>query len=318
MQNVSACDHVCGANACPGRLDSGPIVLSDALRRYESEAEQGSVETGRYRLTYSVWGAGPPLVFIHGVSDVSRSFVQVISRLSAHFRCVAYNLPLGHGDGANLSRYRHEDLVADLWALLDHLKLDRAYVLGSSFGSTVALRALRERPDRLPRGILQGGLAYRPLRTIERVFTSLLRWLPGPTANLPRRERMLELVHKGPFAGRTDDVWRAYVEWTGESRLKTLGYQAKWLHSLDLRPDLPHIRQPVLLLHGDRDRVIPRPFADVLLGGLPAAGLVVLDGAGHVPYYTHPEAMAEVVRQFLTPPGAQCQQLVTPSEASRA
>jgi pimeloyl-ACP methyl ester carboxylesterase len=307
MHDASPCGQTCGAGeqgSCPALAGcpQGRIALEEALGRFEREAARGVCDTGRCRLRYYSWGGGPPLVFIHGVSDVSRSFVQVISRLSAHFRCVAYDLPSGHGDGARLSRYRHDDLVADLWALLDHLKIERSYVLGSSFGATVALRAMRQRPERLPRGVLQGGLAYRPLRVAERVFAWLFRRLPGPTARLPRRERLLELVHQEPFEGRAPEVWRAYVEWTGQARLRALGHQAGWLHRLDLRPDLPHIRQPVLLVHGDRDSTVPRAHAEMLLAGLPSAGLAVIEGAGHVPYYSHPEALAEVVRQFLTPP----------------
>lgn len=282
------------------------VRLSDAMTRFEREARHGRVDTGRYRLPYYIWGDGPPLVFIHGVSDVSRSFVLVISRLAAHFRCIAYDLPLGHRDGARLHRYEHGHLVDDLWALLNHLQVERSYVLGSSFGSTVALAAMRQQPHRIPRAILQGGLAHRPLRPIERAFTWVFRHLPGPTARLPRRERMLELAHRKPFADQADEVWRAYVAWTGESRLAALGHQARLLHRVDLRPELPHIRQPVLLIHGDRDVVIPRRHAEVLLNGLPAAGMVVLEGSGHVPYYTHPEAMAEVVRRFLTPPAPDC------------
>jgi pimeloyl-ACP methyl ester carboxylesterase len=281
-------------------------VLAEALARFDREAQTDSCDTGRYRLNYSTWGAGPPLVFIHGASDTRRSFVMLQSRLSAHLRCVAYDLPSGHGDGARLRRYRHDDLVADLWALLDHLGHERAYLYGSSFGSTVVLRAMRERPDRVPRGIVQGGLAYRPLRRAERVLTWLFRWLPGPTGKLPRRERLLELVHKEPFAGRPEEVWRAYVDWTGQARLKALGHQARWLDGLDLRAELAHIRQPVLIVHGDRDMVVRQLHAEVLQAGLPSAGLAVLEGAGHVPYYTHPEALAELVRRFLTPPGQGC------------
>ena len=56
------------------------------------------------------------------------------------------------------------------------------------------------------------------------------------------------------------------------------------------------------LISGDQDRVVPRCYDDVLLHGLPNAGRVVLEGCGHVPSYTHPEVLAEVIRQFLTPP----------------
>ena len=305
MHNDSTCGPVseCGTSGCHDHA-TGPIVLREVLDRFEREATLGVCDTGRYRMPYYVWGQGPPLVLIHGVADTSQSFRLVISRLSAHFRCIAYTLPQGTEDGARLWSYRHADLVSDLWALFAHLRLDRAYVLGSSFGSTIALASMRQHPERIPRAILQGGTARRRLRFLERLVTFWLRFFPGSMAKLRRREQILGLVHRPCFEGLPEEVYRAFVDWTGEARLAAFGHQARWLNRVDLRADLPHISQPVLLLHGDRDSVIPRRHADELLTGLGSAGLVVLEGAGHVPCYTHPEAMAEVIRQFLTPPGA--------------
>jgi 3-oxoadipate enol-lactonase len=299
--------QVCPATAtCAAHTAAGPIRLEEALAAFERDARRGALDTGRYRMPYFVWGSGPPLVFVHGVADTSRSFVLLISRLAARFRCVAYDLPSGHGDGARLGRYRHEDLAADLLALTDHLGLERSYLYGSSLGTTVVLRALRAAPGRYPRAILQGGLARRPLRRLTRALAWLARRLPGATRQLPRRERVLAKVHGPPFAGRPPEVWRAYVEWTGEARIGALGHQAAWLHQLDLREELPHVRQPVLLVHGERDAVTPRAYAEVLRQGLPSAGLAVIEGCGHVPYYTHPELLAELITRFLTPPGAEC------------
>src|SRR5262245_37091663 len=296
----------CGHTPCATCPASAPLTLAEAQARFEREAQRGVCDTGRYRMGFYSWGAGPPLVFVHGVADTSRSFLLPIARLSAQFRCVAYDLPSGHGDRARLGRYTAELLVDDLLALLDHLGLSRAYLLGSSFGSTVALRALRAAPQRLPRAVLQGGLAYRPLRRAERFLAWLARRAPGPMTRVPKRERLLELVHRHAFEGRGAEVWRAYVDWTGGARIRAPGAPAPWLHRTDLRALLPEVRQPVLLVVGERDTVVREAHADVLLEGLPNAGKAVIAGCGHVPSYTHPEALAEAVRGFLTPPGAAC------------
>jgi pimeloyl-ACP methyl ester carboxylesterase len=74
------------------------------------------------------------------------------------------------------------------------------------------------------------------------------------------------------------------------------------LDQVDTRPLLRQIRQPILLVCGERDTVVPGHFQDVLLEGLPNGGRVTIQGCGHVPSYTHPEAFSEVIRQFLTPP----------------
>src|SRR5438876_896876 len=106
------------AMACtPGE----PISLAEALRRFEKEAVRGVCHTDRYHCAYSLWGDGPPLLFIPGLSDDSRSFVLLSAILAGRFRCIAYNLPTGLGDGARLGRYTHADLVENVFALLDHV-----------------------------------------------------------------------------------------------------------------------------------------------------------------------------------------------------
>src|SRR5262249_27679404 len=163
-----------------------PIDLAETVKRFEGEATRGICDTGRYRMPYFVWGSGPPLVIIHGLSDTAESFIQPVSRLSSHFRCIAYDLPgTVPGDGARPRRLAHDDLVADLFALLNHLDLPRAYLLGSSFGSTIAIKALHQRPDRLPRAILQGALAHRRLRRVERALAWIGRYVPLSMARVP-------------------------------------------------------------------------------------------------------------------------------------
>jgi pimeloyl-ACP methyl ester carboxylesterase len=292
-----ACVDTCAAH--PPTIT--PVDLKGALARFEREAVRGTCDTSRYRMPYYTWGAGPPLVFVHGVCDSSRSFLLTISQLAAHFRCIAYDLPAGKGDGAVLRRYSHDDLASDFWALFDHLGLKQSYVLASSFGATIALKALAARPERLPRAILQGGLAARRLRRAELFLVRLGRFLPGQAGWLPWREKVLRAVNKGLFDHRPPEVWRYFIDCTARPRVAAFAYQALWLHATDVRPLLPQIQQPVMLVCGDRDRVVPQPYEEVLLAGLPNAGRVVIEGCGHVPSYTHPEIFAEVVRQFLTP-----------------
>src|SRR5262249_10065353 len=94
------------------------ITLADAQAKFEREAVRGICDTGRYRCPYYVWGSGPPIVMIPGLADDSLSFILVSALLAPHFRCIAYDLPTGAGDGAKLRRIAHPDLVRDLFALL--------------------------------------------------------------------------------------------------------------------------------------------------------------------------------------------------------
>lgn len=294
------CHEVCPAHV-PHTLP--PLDFDEAMTRFRHEAQHGVCDTGRYRLPYFAWGTGAPLLFIHGVSDVAESFVAPISRLAAHFRCIAYNLPGGRGDGARVSRYTHDDLVHDAWVLLDHLGIGQGYVFGSSFGATIVLAMMRQQPRRVPRGILQGAVAWRPLRRAEKWITRIARFLPGTMRYLPYRGKILDKVHRPSFAHRGENVWRAFVEATGRTPLRTFGYQAGLVDRTDVRPWLADVKQPVLLVCGQRDPIVRSSQTEMLLQGLPNVGRVVIEDCGHMPYYTHPEVLAEVVRQFLTPPG---------------
>ena len=278
-----------------------PLTPSKALERYRREARQGICDTGRYRCPYYVWGEGPPLVFIHGLCDDSLSFVMPIALLSAHFRCVAYNLPSGRGDGAHLGTYRHTDLVADLFALLDHLQLERTDLFASSFGSTIALAALHQHPERLPRAVLQGGFARRPLAWAEIALASWARWWPGPMRRLPLRREILHRSQHGPFCQCPPEAWEYFLQRSGAPPMAAVAHRALVLNKLDLRPLLPSIQQPILLICGDQDPLVDRTCEQVLMTGLPHAARAEITGCGHMPMFTHPEVLAELIYRFLAP-----------------
>jgi pimeloyl-ACP methyl ester carboxylesterase len=284
-------------DSCPG---PAAIDLNESLARFKREAVLGHCDTGRYRCRYYVWGAGPPLVFVHGICDDARSFVLPIALLSRSFRCIAYDLPTGRGDAACLSTYRHADLVADIFGLLDHLRVNRCDVFGSSFGSTVALAAMHDRPELFQRGIVQGGFAHRPLAWAEVLLARLACYWPWAMHRLPLRVPVLRHSHLAPFAEHGPEFWEFFVEQNGAPPMNAVARRALLLHEVDIRGLLPAVRQPVLLICGDDDPLVGRGCEQVLAAGLPQATRVELSRCGHLPQFTHPEVLAEVIRQFLT------------------
>lgn len=287
-----------GVSSCPVAFDTIPV--REAQARFRREAVCGVCATGRYRLPFVVWGNGPTLVCIPGLVDDALSFLRPLALLSRHFRCIAYDWPSGAGDGAHMPTYRHRDLVSDLMALLDHVGAPQASVLGYSFGSTVALTALREHPERLVRGILVSGFACRPLTPPEEMLACLGRYLPGDMAQLPLRTRVLRALEAWAFERCETDVWNYYLERTGGLSAASVAYRACILRRIDLRALLPQVRQAVLLLCGDADPLVSKKCETELLLGLPNVARVELPRCGHHALYTHPELMAEVIVQFCT------------------
>jgi pimeloyl-ACP methyl ester carboxylesterase len=278
-----------------------PEAIETALRRAETEMRYGWVSTPRYRCRYALWGEGPPLVFVHGLTDRAMSFALVLSRLTDKFTGVIFELAEGLADGARLGAYRHRHHAEDLIVLLDHLGYDQVNLVGSSYGSTIALRTTATYPSRVRRLVLQGGFARRPLRWFERGPARLARYWPGRIGDVPGRGPVLDRLDGPQFVAAPAEAYQLFRGITSSTPIRAFTRRSLVLDRLDLRPWLPDIRLPVLLVGGDDDWIVPRRYEAELEAGLSDVRRVEIARCGHYPQYTQPEAMADAIRNFLLP-----------------
>ena len=274
-----------------------------ATTRFAREARPGVVRTGRYRLGYRAWGSGPPVVFVHGMADVGRSFVMVMARLCDRFTTIEYDLPDGLTDGSAIGRYTHRDYVADLLALLDHLGAARAAVVGSSFGSTITLAALAAAPHRFTHGVLQGGFARRPLAWWQHLLAQNIRFWPGYQGDWPViHDTIMGRVEGSLKAHVPPEVWRFFLANHGRTPLRAAAVRTLTIGATDLRPVLPTLAVPLLQLGGDADPLVPKRYEAEITALAPGARRVEFAGCGHYPQYTHPGPMADEIGRFLSAP----------------
>lgn len=88
--------------------------------------------------------------------------------------------------------------------------------------------------------------------------------------------------------------------------MRAVAHRVRWLSQIDLRPQLAKIQCPVLLLGGDQDPLVPKTLEMELMQSLPNASRAEIEACGHFPHLTHPETLAEVIRQYLTPKRDAC------------
>jgi pimeloyl-ACP methyl ester carboxylesterase len=84
--------------------------------------------------------------------------------------------------------------------------------------------------------------------------------------------------------------------------IAAFAHRAMMIASLDLRPILPTVRHPILLLTGERDTAANRRASAELADDLPHADRLEFADCGHFAQYTHAPAVAEALRRFLLPP----------------
>lgn len=289
-----------------GLIDAPEVVPSDfgaEVAAYDRDAVVGAWDGPRYRMTYRVLGQGPPLIVIPGIAATYRVFALVLNRLAGHFRTVIYAYPGDlPDDGAHLDRMTHEDLVADLLGLDEHMGLGRAYLFGPSFGSTIVLRALRRAPERFPAAVLQGGFARRRFGLGERLALLFGRRFLGRTlSGIPLHDSVLIRRQRGEFPAALADRWDHFARENGLTPMAALSHRLRLVSRLDLRPILPEIRGEILLIQGGRDHVIARRHFEELRAALPRAHGAILPDAGHLPHYTHAESLARMIAEFLLP-----------------
>jgi pimeloyl-ACP methyl ester carboxylesterase len=273
--------------------------LATARQRYDAEARPGEFQTGRYKMRYVRWGAGTPVVFVHGLCDHPKSFCLLMAELvDRGYEVFCYHLANGQDDDAKLKTYTHDDFVEDLVAFLDHCQLGPVFVKGSSFGSTITLAALLKHPSRFNRVVLQGGFAYRKISGLEKNLSKMGRGWHFRMRQLPGRKVVMGLLEKPQFVGCPPEIVKYLAECSGDTPVSAAAHRGLILSELDLRPKLKDIPHPVLMIGGDRDTIVPRDAERTVEEGVPNVKRVEFSPCGHYPQYTMPSQMAEEMDRF--------------------
>jgi pimeloyl-ACP methyl ester carboxylesterase len=254
-------------------------------------------------IAYAKRGSGPALVLLHGFTQDSRVWRPQLEALSQHFTVIAWDAP-----GAGQSSDPPESFTIGDWAdslagVLDAERIDRAHVLGLSWGGLLAQEFYRRHPNRVQSLLLVdtygGWKGSLPAPVPEQRLAACQHDASLPPAEFVPRYLPGMFSDSPPPAAR--DELAGIMSATHPAGFVLM---AKVLAEGDTRELLPTIRVPTLLLWGDADKRAPIAIANQLRDGIPGARLVVLKGAGHVSNLEQPAEFNRVVREFCSTVGA--------------
>ena len=240
---------------------------------------------------YEVQGKGAPILLLHGWGVDSGSLRPVSNLLKeqTESRVTALDFPgFGYSDGLSAA-WCVQDYVQFLLAFMDELKVERAVLLGHSFGGRVAIKLAAQHPQRVDRLILVDSAGIKPPRTPA----YYLRVAAAKTLNLTGRTfpglQQTALFKKAQSGLGSADYRRA-----GALRSTFVRVVNE-----DLRACLPLIHSPTLLIWGEKDRETPLSDARIMRDTIPGARLEVIPGAGHFSYLDNFAAFSELLLGFL-------------------
>lgn len=259
-------------------------------------------------------GSGAPLLLIHGWGMHGGIWGDVAERLAQHFPVLAVDLP-GHGYSVDNrgkrqdTRYKAQDPVfpSGLEAIVDELSAqfsEPLTVCGWSMGGQIAMRWAMRNPQQVERLVLVSStpcFAERDDWQFAMPQDTLLQFAADMEKNhAATLRRFLGLQVRGSENERELlATMRASLSSRGEPDPDALRDGLEILRDLDLRDALPELRQPALVIAGERDRLTPPQASHYLAQAMPNARVVEIKGAAHAPFLSHSGEFVKHVLDFM-------------------
>jgi 3-oxoadipate enol-lactonase len=252
-------------------------------------------------LAYELRGSGPPLAMIHGAQGDQTMFADLASRFAGNFRVLTFDQR-----GSGLSEKPHTSytiglLADDTAALMDHVGLSAAHVIGVSMGGTIAQELVLRHPAMVhslilgcttpggPKAIRIGGSAFAAAYSTQAVSAE------------ERGRALAEAAFTKAYIEQHPEIIPAMIEARRQRPLDPVALERRMKAVLghDAYDRLPQISCPTLVITGKDDALVAWQNSQLLAERIPGARLVLLEPAGHCFWLEQPEQSREAMVQFL-------------------
>ncbi len=302
---------------------SSQANLRERRTRQEAAPSTGRfVDAGDVELFIQEMGPadGQVILFIHGTAAWSGFWRETMVPLAeAGYRCIAIDIPpFGYSERPSRPSYGNADQAKRIVALMDALRIERAILLGHSFGGGATMETALMIPDRVDALVLAdiGGLNLGLKSAPKEENPSALGVLLGTpsvrnpvlaaTATNPLFTRtLISAMLLDPADATEQRIAILQEPLVLEDATNTLG---DWLQAVlgpqevSLTSDPTHYQRltmPALIIWGDSDTIIPLKEGQYVQSILPNAELVLMEGVNHIPHLEDHEKFIETVLGFL-------------------
>jgi pimeloyl-ACP methyl ester carboxylesterase len=241
-------------------------------------AESGMADVNGIKMYYAVYGAGDPVVLLHGGLGNADYWGAQINELAKTYKVVAID-SRGHGrstrDG---TRYTYELMTSDVIGVLDHLKINKTALVGWSDGGIIGLVMAMKHPERL-----------------TRVFAFGANIDPTGVKSTVGEDKVFGayIVKSGEDYGKlsaTPQDFDAFVTAISEMWAKEPNYKPE---------DIAKITVPVTIADGEHDEAIVPSHTEMMAKAIPGAKLLIMPGVSHFAMWQRPDEFNQALVEFL-------------------
>ena len=280
------------------------VAPADLSRQSAAGAPTDSfVTVNGLRIHYVDWGnpTARPLILIHGLDRVARTFDHLAPHFTARYHVIAMDMR-GHGDSGwdPQGRYLVEDHVGDVEGLVQQLGLKNITIWGNSTGGRVAQVFAGKHPELVSAVISEDVGPERP----RQIADNYSRPVAQEDAGWASEEELLAQLRKSN-AGVSDAVLVPYVRYGTKRRAdgrlvwKRDPQLVKGFVATDLWRFVRDIKAPILYVIGGRSTIVPLETQEELRKTLPNARIVTMPNLGHYPSDEKPQEFLAIVDEFL-------------------
>jgi 3-oxoadipate enol-lactonase len=246
-------------------------------------------------LHYEAEGQGTPLILLHGLTQDIASLRYERELLKPYFQVISLD-SRGHGKSSKPAAYTLQEHIQDVIALMDHLKIEKANVMGISMGSYIAQGVAIAVPHRVEKLVLVVSKAHGKTSSMQELFDRHADELAGMDFQQKVSHASKYIFHD------TIAVGNAMKEWETTGTVLSPEQQAaanKALEGFDYRPDLHRVEAKTLVINGKYDGLNPPERGKEIASLIPLATFVQFEQSGHAPFIEEQTRFHQVVKDFL-------------------
>jgi pimeloyl-ACP methyl ester carboxylesterase len=239
-----------------------------------------TVSVNEMEMYYEVRGEGEPLLLLHGFMGRGSDWEYVFKNPPDKYRLIVPDLR-GHGRSTNPSmQFTMRQAALDVYALLDHLQIERFKAIGLSAGGNALLHMATQQPLRIEAMVLVSAAPYfpEPARMIMRGMT---------------------------VESQSEEQWQVLrgLHLQGDDQIRALLLQGNALKDSydDMNftpPYLSTIKARTLIVHGDHDALYPIDIPTELYTSIPHSSLWIIPDSGHGPIFGELTGVGETTARF--------------------
>ncbi len=230
-------------------------------------------QVNNINIYYEIHGEGEPLILLAGLGSDSQSWQFVINNISQHFQTIILdNRGVGRSDSP-APPYSIKNMAKDTIALMDHLKIDRAHILGHSMGGYIAQEMAIHYPDRILKLILESTAPFSSVRN-NKLFDNLYRaWKTGIDMELWMNQFIFWIFT--PKTIQNEKFIKSYISYMLDypypQSIEGFQGQIQAIAEFNASDCLHKIQSETLIMIGEEDILIRPKEADMLYQGISRA-----------------------------------------------